>query len=508
MKKALFLHKGGDFLKKFLKRIFIVLISIIVLLTVNSFAADKEETTLNIKDLVTKEEGSLFDKTIAKTIGGIAQAVYNIATNEELDIGFKTYEEMLFKGGSGTYPLSSSQWNLIMKWYSVFAYISGSLILIAVILIAYKMIASAISITKRNEAKENLLNLLFGGIAIAIAPMFIKFLLFLNNSLVNLLVKMVTGNNVDNLLDNEFLSSISTGNPIATALVISMFIYIFVKLNIKFIVREFTLIVFTIFTPIVVGLWVINKNVAAAAIWGGQIMINVFMQFIYCFLFLLFSSFISVSAGWAVTLIWAMMLLPIADVLINCLQNLTSRIAGLDSNEATARGIGLGATFGTGIGYSINAIKTQFTNPNSSNSEGRSSGFMGRVKNFISPQMNLSAEKDYNGNNNPIRNVVDSKNITNASSTTNTNTNKNQAISNVSNNNINSSGKAMRFVNSAYQATKGYLKLGANMAEGNFNNNQPNKYLNDVKNNSTIVAERNINEQLTHEKVSDANEEV
>ena len=133
---------------------------------------------------------------------------------------------------------------------------------------------------------------------------------------------------------------------------------------------------------------------------------------------------------------------------------------------------------------------------------------MGRVKNFISPQMNLSAEKDYNGNNNPIRNVVDSKNITNASSTTNTNTNKNQAISNVSNNNINSSGKAMRFVNSAYQATKGYLKLGANMAEGNFNNNQPNKYLNDVKNNSTIVAERNINEQLTHEKVSDANEEV
>ena len=65
MKKALFLHKGGDFLKKFLKRIFIVLISIIVLLTVNSFAADKEETTLNIKDLVTKEEGSLFDKTIA-----------------------------------------------------------------------------------------------------------------------------------------------------------------------------------------------------------------------------------------------------------------------------------------------------------------------------------------------------------------------------------------------------------------------------------------------------------
>ncbi|MGN1271066.1 MAG: pilin [Clostridia bacterium] len=495
-------------MKKFLKRIFIILISVIILFTVNCFAADEKKASLDVKELVNQEEGSLFDKTIAKTIGGIAQAVYNIATNEELDIGFKTYEEMLFKGGDVTSPFSDLQWNLIMQWYRFFSYISGSLILIAVVIISYKMIASAISTVKRNEAKENLMHLLFGGVAIAIAPTFVKFLLFLNNSLVNILVQIVSGDKVNNLLDNEFLSSISTGNPIATALVISMFIYIFVKLNIKFIVREFTLIVFTIFTPIVVGLWVINKNVTAVAIWGGQIMINAFMQFIYCFLFLLFSSFISETAGWAVTLIWAMMLLPIADVLMNCLQNLTSRIAGLDNNEVALRGVGLGAAFGTGIGYSINAIKTQFTNSNSSNSEDGNSGFMGRVKNFISPQMNLSAEKDYNGNNNPIRNVLDSKNITNTNSTTNTNTNRNEVVSNVSNNNINNSSKSMRFASGAYQATKGYLKIGANMAEGNFNNNQPNKYSNDVKNNSNIVAERNINEKINSEKVSDANEEI
>lgn len=443
-------------------------------------------------------------KQLQKLSGGLAQAVYNIATNEELDIGFKTYEEMLFTGGSGTSPFSDIQWNLIMKWYRVFAYISGSLILIAVIIISYKMIASSINTIKRNEAKENLINLLFGGVAIAVAPIFIKFLLFLNNSLVNILVQIVSGDKVNNLLDNEFLSSITTGNPIATALVISMFIYIFVKLNIKFIVREFTLIVFTIFTPIVVGLWVINKNVTAVAIWGGQIVINAFMQFIYCFLFLLFSSFISETAGWAVTLIWAMMLLPIADVLMNCLQNLTSRIAGLDNNEMALRFVGLGASFGTGIGYSINAIKTQFTNPNNSNSEGGRTGFMGRVMNFISPQMNLSAQTDYNGNNNPIRNVVDSNNITSSTNTSN----KNQVVSNISNNNINNSTKAMRFADSAYRATKGYLKLGANMAEGNFSNNKHNNFPNDIKNNSTIVAEQNINQKIISEKESDVNEEI
>ncbi len=439
-------------------------------------------------------------RLLQKQYGGLAQAVYNIVTNEELNIGFKTYEDMLFKGGTGTSPFTVEQWNLMMQWYRVFAYISGSLILIAVVIISYKMIASAISTIKRNEAKENLMHLMFGGVAIAIAPIFVKFLLFLNNSLVNILVQIVSSDKVNNLLDNEFLSSITTGNPIATALVISMFIYIFVKLNIKFIVREFTLIVFTIFTPIVVGLWVINKNVTAAAIWSGQIMINAFMQFIYCFLFLLFSSFISESAGWAVTLIWAMMLLPIADILMNCLQNLTSRIAGLDNNEVSMRGIGLGSALGLSIGNSISAIKTQFTN-NSDNNTG-TSGFVDRVKNIINPQMNLSNEIDYNGNINPIRNVVETEksNVSN-----NTAINRKQIVPNMSSN-IDNSSKTSRFVNGAYKATKGYLKLGVDMAEGNFDNK--NKYSNKLRDNATIIKERDINEKLTSKKESDIDEEI
>lgn len=440
-------------------------------------------------------------RLLQKQYGGLAQAIYNIVTNEELNIGFKTYEDMLFKGGTGTSPFTVEQWNLMMQWYRVFAYISGSLILIAVVIISYKMIASAISTIKRNEAKENLMHLMFGGVAIAIAPTFVKFLLFLNNSLVNILVQIVSSDKVNNLLDNEFLSSITTGNPIATALVISMFIYIFVKLNIKFIVREFTLIVFTIFTPIVVGLWVINKNVTAAAIWSGQIMINAFMQFIYCFLFLLFSSFISESAGWAVTLIWAMMLLPIADVLMNCLQNLTSRIAGLDNNEVSMRGIGLGSALGLSVGNSISAIKTQFTN-NSDNGTG-TSGFVNRVKNIINPQMSLSNETDYNGNINPIRNVVETEksNV----STNNTAINRSQVSPGVSSN-IDNSNKTSRFVNGAYRATKGYLKLGVDMAEGNFNNK--NKYSNELRDNATIIKERDINEKLSGKKESDIDEEI
>lgn len=52
-------------MRKIIKRIFIIIITIMLLTTVNCFAADEE---LNIKELVEAEEGSLFDKTIAKTI--------------------------------------------------------------------------------------------------------------------------------------------------------------------------------------------------------------------------------------------------------------------------------------------------------------------------------------------------------------------------------------------------------------------------------------------------------
>lgn len=258
---------------------------------------------------------------------------------------------------------------------------------------------------------------------------------------------------------------------------------------------------FTIFTPIVVGLWIINKNVTAVAIWSGQIMINVFMQFIYCFLFLLFSSFISASAGWAVTLIWAMMLLPIADVLLNCLQNLTSRIAGLDNNEVAMRGVGLGTTLGTGIGYSISAIKTQFSNPNGPNNANGISGFVGRIKNFVNPQISLTDETDYNGNINPIRNVIRTQHQTTNEKITKSDSQTQIASRMTDNGSLKSVGS--KIVNAAYQGSKTYLRVGAQMAEGDFSKNKQIQNKND--NNNTYITQKNIDDLKT-EKLGDVDE--
>jgi hypothetical protein len=275
--------------KKLLKSIFII-ITIFILLSPICFAADD----IKFKDQIKKEDGSLFEKIIAECIGGIAQTVFDFTTGEDANVGFKNYDELIFNNNAendSLSPFTEELWIKTIEWYRIFAIISGSLILIAVFILSYKIMSAGMNTARKNEAKESLMRLCFGGVAIALAPLFIRFLLFMNNSLVHLLVTAAHGS-LDDLLGNSMLTSIKTGNAITTALVIAMFIYLFVKLNIKFIVRQFTIIIFTIFTPVACGLWIINKNVTAASIWAGQIIMNIFMQFIYCFLFLIYLAFL------------------------------------------------------------------------------------------------------------------------------------------------------------------------------------------------------------------------
>lgn len=273
----------------------VLTIILLLFLCFNFNSISYANTNEDIDMAINNEEAGLFESTIASVIGGIAKAVFNIATSDTVHLGFKNYDELVFnKNMDSMAPFDNETWNKTMTWYNSFTLIAFVPILIAVIVTSYKIMITGGSTSKKNEAKESLLRLLFGGTAIAVAPLFIKILLYLNASLVNALVSISAGG-LDSLLGNGVFTQIKTGSAIATALVICLFAYLFVKINIKFIIRKFTLIVFTVFTPIVAGLWMINKNVTAASIWFGQIIINVFMQFIYSFLFLLYMSFTSVS---------------------------------------------------------------------------------------------------------------------------------------------------------------------------------------------------------------------
>lgn len=163
-----------------------------------------------------------------------------------------------------------------------------------------------------------------------------------------------------------------------------------------------------------------------------------------------------------------MMILPLADALQNCLQNLTSRIAGIDNEQMSNRVMGMGAM----LGFGATAIKEQFKTPSSNinssnvgNSNNGLKGFINRAKSVVNPGLNLSDEKDYNGNINPIRNVIPTE-----KSTINNNSINKTNANNSTNNGFSAKSVASKVVKTGVNATKTYWQVGKQMAEGNINN--------------------------------------
>lgn len=204
------------------------------------------------------------------------------------------------------------------------------------------------------------------------------------------------------------------------------------------------------------------------------------------------------------------MILPLADALQNCLQNLTSRIAGMDNEQMTGRVMGMGAMLGFGLG----AIKEQFKTPESknasfsgNNSKGLS-GIVSRAKAIINPSINLTDEKDYNGNVNPIRNVIPKE-----SSSIPTQNKASESKVNMpnSNNKITPKNIVENVAKTGFNATKTYLSIGANMAEGNFDKNAYNRPRNSKfnKNNNfqnTEFINKIANNNNSIQKLGDDNE--
>ena len=407
---------------------------------------------------------------------------------KNLEFGFKNYDELIF-GDNQTdlAPFTQEQWNLINTWYWTIAGIIGGPILISIVILAWKMIVAGISPDKRNDVKDSLMRLFFGASAITLAPIFVKFMLMLNNNLVTILVSKAHGS-LDDLLGNSLLTSINTGNTIATAIVIALFAYLFVKMNVKFIIRQFTLIVFTIFTPIVAVFWIINKRTIASSIWFGQIIINAFMQFVYAFLFLIYLTFLPSNAGWATSLLWAMMILPLGDALQNTMQNLVSRIAGINNEELANRGIGIGAA----MGYTVKSIAYQFKG----NENQQKTDIISRVINKANNTESIKVGgESYENNSMNAMSEPMSKSVTKDFDTGNNNdkTTANVQTEDKDTNTING-------IKKAYNVGKEFINLGMYMAEGrNFRTNGQ------EQSQRRIYNRPNINNTRKEDKTEDEN---
>lgn len=212
------------------------------------------------------------------------------------------------------------------------------------------------------------------------------------------------------------------------------------------------------------------------------------------------------------------MILPLADALMNCLQNLTSRIAGVDNEQVASRAMGMGTMLGFGIG----AIKEQFGSSNNNiktgNSDNSQNGgiknFMSKAKEIVSPNVNLTAESDYNGNVNPIRDVIPKESKEIKETKTNTmavpTSNDNNKSYMVNENQASPKSTVGKVVHTGISATKAYLEIGAKMAEGDFNKSPYKSNPNNRKNNFQNTAYTQYADKLTNnnnfKKLGDENE--
>ena len=108
---------------------------------------DKKDEKTEIEKTIDSDDGGIFEKIIAQMIGGIAETVFDLTTNEDLNMGFKNYDELIFaQNSTDVSPFTEKQWDSMMVWYKIMSAIAGSLILIVVVVTAFKIIISGYSI--------------------------------------------------------------------------------------------------------------------------------------------------------------------------------------------------------------------------------------------------------------------------------------------------------------------------------------------------------------------------
>ncbi len=247
-----------------------------------------------------QDSGGPFERLIASIIDGVRVVVDWAANNF---VGAKSYSALIFNVGADKQcaPFTQSEMDTVWAWYKALSAGSIILVLITVVVTAFKFTASPFNMSLREDAVASMWRWLWAIIFIACAPIFFYAVVRINNGLVDLFLSVAnrvsSASGIDALLDPSMLANLQTGSVLATAIVKLAFSFVRLYLTIIYALRKLVLIVILIFTPIMAWLWSLNKNVNAAQVWLGEILSNIFMQAAHAFVFLILMSFISINSS-------------------------------------------------------------------------------------------------------------------------------------------------------------------------------------------------------------------
>lgn len=325
---------------KFSRLLILLLLFTALVLPVTARVHAAEEVSIDeLKEAtnaaIESENGSIFEKIIGKTLAAIATGIKNFSYKV---LGFKSLDTLIFnKGTGGTDVLLEGEWyNTMRLWFNRMRSITLPLVFVAVIITGFRFFKAAKNPRAREDAMEALLRLVFSSIIILFAPAFVSTLIKLNNYLVDSISALLGNSSIDQAvgLSPSMLDNIKTGSPVLTGFVILLLAGVELRINIMFFMRMFTITVLYIFTPFVAVLWAMEKSVNAAGVWLGEIISNIFMQFSYAFVFMVFLVFVPYM-GVGGSIISVLVIVSVAEMIRNSVQNLWTRLSGLDEASSS-----------------------------------------------------------------------------------------------------------------------------------------------------------------------------
>lgn len=273
--------------------------------------------------------------------------------------GFKSMNQIFFEGN----PFSDKEMDYVLKFYWIVASVSSVFIIILAGKTAIKLMFSGITASERVSLTKEITTWFMSLLVIATAP-WILYLMFEFFSLltkwlqsaINSSFSYTTNSNEtfstiidvfglhydesktaeeiaqDNTIIDTFFFHVCGSNPANTIIMKALYLPLWAKINLVFMVRKYILGIFFLFTPVAILMWGIKRDSMLLDVWFGEILTNVSMAFFYAFTYMA-TVHLFTAAGWTgwVFGFIAMYSIPkVADTLRNLLQNMFERWAGID----------------------------------------------------------------------------------------------------------------------------------------------------------------------------------
>ncbi|MGI9951367.1 hypothetical protein V3F56_03310 [Moorellaceae bacterium AZ2] len=299
-----------------------------------------------------EDKGSVFEKIFAGLIGFPIRVAANLAQQG----GFHTLDKLVFGEGLSEAEKNSRPWEpsevpVVRLWFNTLATVTLPFYVLVIASTGFKLLYGSLNPAARAEAVESIQRWFLCVGIVFLAPLVVQSLMWISGILTEAIgeaFNAVAANLGRNIQDWASVSltgeGISTGSVVGTAVVRSFLTFMFLWLNVIYIIRKFVITVMFAFTPVMAILWAINRASLAAPVWLGELATNAFMPVAHGLALstLMLICDVKNGATWLQFTVMIYAVIPVAEALRNTLQSLIVNWAGI-REEGIARSALVGA---------------------------------------------------------------------------------------------------------------------------------------------------------------------